>query len=206
VNLTVLKADPATTVTLSVAQDTQGMADKVKAMVDQVNSALTFITKNSAWNSTTKVGGPLTGSSMARSLAQRLTTAMIGTSTSTPSIAGIGVDRNGAVTFDQTKFLAAWAKDPASVQSALTAMGQQVSDLAKNASDPIDGLITSQVKSQQDVISSIGRQIDDFEVRMTLRQDSLQRQYAALETALGQMQSQSQWLAGQLASLPTNSQ
>ena len=38
---------------------------------------------------------------------------------------------------------------------------------------------------------------------MTLRQQTLQTQYAALETALGSLQSQSQWLTGQLASLPT---
>jgi len=38
---------------------------------------------------------------------------------------------------------------------------------------------------------------------MTLRQQSLQQIYTNLETALGQLQSQSQWLTGQLASLPS---
>ena len=49
-----------------------------------------------------------------------------------------------------------------------------------------------------------GQVLDDFEVLMTARQDSLTRQYAALETALGQLQSQSQWLSGQLAGLSAN--
>ncbi|GAA1256482.1 flagellar capping protein FliD [Oryzihumus leptocrescens] len=205
VDVTALKADPSTTVTLNVAQDTQGMADKVKAMVDQANSVLHFISSNSTWDPTKKTGGPLMSSSLARSLASQISSAVIGSSTATPSSAGIAVDKDGNITFDQTKFMAAWAKDPASVQSTLTAFGQQISDLAKQASDPIDGLITNQVKGQQQVISDITNQIADFEVLMTQRQDSLQRQYASLETALGQLQSQSQWLAGQLGSISANS-
>ncbi len=38
---------------------------------------------------------------------------------------------------------------------------------------------------------------------MTLRQQTLQTQYAAMETMLGTLKSQSDWLTGQLASLPT---
>ena len=37
-----------------------------------------------------------------------------------------------------------------------------------------------------------------------MRRSSLERTYAALEVALSRMNSQSSWLTGQLASLPTN--
>ena len=43
--------------------------------------------------------------------------------------------------------------------------------------------------------------IADWDDRFALRQSSLQRQFTALETALSQMNSQSSWLSGQLASL-----
>ena len=59
------------------------------------------------------------------------------------------------------------------------------------------------INGQQDEIKDVTQQISDFEDRMTLRQQSLQQIYTNLETALGQLQSQSQWLTGQLASLPS---
>ncbi|MGZ4653040.1 MAG: flagellar filament capping protein FliD [Oryzihumus sp.] len=204
VDVTALKADPSTTVTLGVALDTQGMSDKVKAMVDQANAVLGYISSNSTWDATKKVGGPLMSSSLARTLTDQITTAVIGTSSASPAVAGVSVQKDGTLAFDAQAFANAWAKDPASVQTTMTALGQQISDLATQASDPIDGLITGQVQSQQQTITDIGKQIDDFEVRMTARQDSLTRQYAALETALGQLQSQSQWLSGQLAGLSAN--
>ncbi|MGN6635730.1 MAG: flagellar filament capping protein FliD, partial [Oryzihumus sp.] len=204
VDVTALKADPATSVSLGVTLDTQGMSDKVKAMVDQANAILGYISTNSSWDATNKVGGPLMSSSLARTLTDQITTAVIGTSSASPAMAGVSVQKDGTLAFDAQAFASAWTKDPASVQATMTALGQQISDLATQASDPIDGLITSQVQSQQQTITDIGKQIDDFEVLMTARQDSLTRQYAALETALGQLQSQSQWLGGQLAGLSAN--
>jgi flagellar hook-associated protein 2 len=40
---------------------------------------------------------------------------------------------------------------------------------------------------------------------LALKQESLQRQFTALETALSQMNSQSNWLSGQLKSLSSGS-
>jgi flagellar hook-associated protein 2 len=77
--------------------------------------------------------------------------------------------------------------------------------VSKNASDPITGSITTRISNEQDSIRDYTKQIADFEDRMTLRQQTLQTQYAALETMLGKLQSQSQWLTGQLASLPSTS-
>ena len=87
----------------------------------------------------------------------------------------------------------------------MTAMSQQLADVAKNASDPTTGSITTRITNEQDSIRDYTKQIADFEDRMTLRQQTLQTQYAALETMLGTLQSQSQWLAGQLGSLPSTS-
>jgi flagellar hook-associated protein 2 len=84
-------------------------------------------------------------------------------------------------------------------------MSQQLASVAKQASDPTTGSITTRINNEQDSIRDYTKQIADFEDRMTLRQQTLQTQYAALETALGSLQSQSQWLTGQLASLPSTS-
>lgn len=44
-------------------------------------------------------------------------------------------------------------------------------------------------------------QIEAFEARLDLREATIRRQFTGLETALAQLQSQGQWLAGQLGSL-----
>ena len=142
---------------------------------------------------------------MARDLRQQVTDAVIGTSTSTPALSGVSVARDGTVSFDRAAFLAAYGKDPAAVTQTMTSMSQQLANVAKQASDPTTGSITTRINNEQDSIRDYTKQIADFEDRMTLRQQTLQTQYAALETALGSLQSQSQWLTGQLASLPTTS-
>ena len=205
VTITALKADPNTSVTVNVARDTGGMADKMASMVAQANAVLSFIASNSSYDATRKISGPLMGDSMGRDLTRRLTDAVIGSSSSTPAMSGVAVARDGSITFDRAAFLAAYAKDPAAVTATMTSMTQQLSDVASQASDPHTGSVTTRVTNEQDSIKGYSKQIAAFEDRMTLRQETLKRQYASLETMLGKLQSQSQWLAGQLASLPTYS-
>ena len=205
VTITALKADPATQVAVDVTSDSNGIADKMAALVGAANAALAFIDKQSAYDADSKTGGALMGDSMARDLRQQVTDAVIGTSANVPALSGVSVARDGTVSFDKAAFLAAYGKDPAAVATTMTAMSQQLADVAKNASDPISGSITTRISNEQDSIRDYTKQIADFEDRMTLRQQTLQTQYAALETMLGKLQSQSQWLAGQLSSLPTTS-
>ncbi len=58
------------------------------------------------------------------------------------------------------------------------------------------------IKSRQSAIRGWEDDIADWDVRLAARQTTLQRQYTALESALGKLQSQGNWLAGQIASLP----
>jgi flagellar hook-associated protein 2 len=204
VTITALKADPSTSVTVNVAGDTTGIADKMASMVAQANSVLSFIQLRSSYDTTTKSAGSLVGDSMGRDLTRRLTNAVIGTSSSTPALSGVAVSRDGKITFDRAAFLAAYAKDPAAVSSTMTTMAQTLSDEATKASDPHTGFVTARVTSEQDSIKGYAKQMVAFEDRMTLRQQTLQRQYASLETMLGKLQSQGAWLTGQLATLPNN--
>lgn len=203
VTIDALRADPSTPVTVTVTSDSGGMADKMAALVGAANSVLSYVDKQSAYDVTSKSGGPLVGDSMARDLRQRLSDSFIGSSSSTPALSGVAVQRDGSVGFDRDAFLAAYAKDPQAVIATMTAMSAQVSDVAKQAGDPTSGSITVRITNEQDSIRDYTSQISAFEDRMTLRQQTLKTQYAALETALGSLRSQSQWLAGQLANLPT---
>ncbi len=205
VTITAVKADPTTPTTVTVTEDSSGIADKMAALVSAANSVLSYVSSKGSYSADTKTAGPLVGNSMARDLTRRVTDAVIGTAARPPSLSGVEVTRDGAVTFDRDAFLAAYAKDPDGVTASLTAMAQNLADTAKAASDPRDGFITGQIDLENQRITDYTHQIADFEDRMTLRQQTLQRQYTSLETMLGTLQSQSQWLAGQIASLPTTS-
>jgi flagellar hook-associated protein 2 len=173
-------------------------------MVAQANAVLSFIGAKSTYDATSKIGGPLVGDSMGRDITGRLTDVVIGSSTSTPAMSGVSVARDGSITFDRAAFLAAYAKDPVAVTATMTSMSQQLSDVATQSSDPHIGYVTTRITGEQDSIRGYTKQIAAFEERMTLRQQTLQTQYAALETMLGKLKSQSDWLTGQLATLPNN--
>jgi flagellar hook-associated protein 2 len=205
VTISALTADPNTSVTINVAGDSNGVADKMAAIVTQANAVLSYIQSQSSYDATSKTGGPLVGDSMGRDLTQRLTDAVIGSSSKTPAMAGVSVARDGSITFDRTAFLAAYATDPGGVSSTMTQMSSDLVDVAKQASDPHTGFVTTRVTNEQDNIRGTTAQIADFEERMTLRQQTLTTQYAALETMLGTLKSLSDWLTGQLATLPTTS-
>jgi len=205
VTISALKADPNAPVTVSVATDTGGIADKMKALVDAANAVNAFVSSKSGYDATSKTSGPLAGLSMLRGLQQQIANAAMGSTTSTPSADGVMVQRDGTISFDRAKFLDAYAKNPSAVQATMTTMAQALYDQSKAAADPVSGYITAQIKSQQDAVTRYTADISDFEDRMTLKQQGLERQFAALETALGQMQSQGQWLSGQLGQLSSGS-
>ncbi|MDQ4007463.1 MAG: flagellar filament capping protein FliD [Actinomycetota bacterium] len=75
--------------------------------------------------------------------------------------------------------------------------------IAERASDSTVGTVTSAVKGRTSTIDSLEDAIAGWDVRLELRRQTLTRQYAALEVALGQLQNQSQWLAGQISGLPS---
>jgi flagellar hook-associated protein 2 len=79
-----------------------------------------------------------------------------------------------------------------------------VSDAATAASDKYTGSITTAITGKQSVVKDLNTQIDSWTDRLTMRRATLQTQYAALETSLSKLQSQSSWLAGQLSSMSSN--
>jgi len=63
------------------------------------------------------------------------------------------------------------------------------------------GLLQSLIQRRTDSISDLNDQVSAWDVRLDLRQKALERQFSNLEVAMGKMQEQSKWLAGQLATL-----
>ncbi len=112
-------------VTLSVATDSSGLADKMQALVDAANAALNEISKQTSYNAGTKTASPLLGDSTVRNLQQNIlgtVSTLLGNGTSTANL-GIQLTKSGTLTFDRNTFLDAFAADPVKVRQAVTSSG-----------------------------------------------------------------------------------
>jgi flagellar hook-associated protein 2 len=216
VSVTVSKRGSEATVT--VGNDSGGVAAKVQAFVDAANTALKEIRaqSSSAPGSTAVLKGDSTLTGLTGSILGSFATAVGSSSAAT---LGIQLTRDGSVTFTKETFLAALEKDPAKVQrllagapadtsagtAAVEGLAQRVQALATRASDATTGTLTSLAKGRDTLAEDIKDRIADWDTRLQMRRDMLTRQFSAMETALSSLKNQSSWLAGQLASLPGSS-
>lgn len=205
------------TTTVDVQADTQAMVGSVRTLVDNVNSTLAEIKSKTSYNVETKRGSVLTGDGMLRGLQGRLlsvfsTGYVAGGTTYSAADFGITVERGGTIKLDEAKLAAAYEKDPALVEGALggaSGLAGRLESSAEMATAPERGatdvgLITGAIRSRERQNGQMDANISNWDNRLELRERALIRQFTALERALGQAQSQGQWLAGQLAGLQAN--
>lgn len=207
VTLTLGKADPATAVTVEIATDTAGLAKQVGALTDAVNAALAEIDTLTRFDPVTKKGGLLVGDGLLRRLRTELLRAVtdpVAASTiGSPGSNGVSAQRDGTVKLDSARFLEAWTADPAAVQSLFTAVATRVGSTVERITDRTDGLVPGAIRSKESQVRGITERISSWDSRLALRELALRRQFTAMEKALGTAQQQGQWLAGQIAGLPS---
>ncbi|MGY1820349.1 flagellar filament capping protein FliD [Geodermatophilus sp. SYSU D00079] len=210
--ITVSKAGETSTV--SVARDTDSTAAKVQALVDAANNALQVVSDYTSKDSATAtLQGDRTLRDLAGSVLDIVSSGIGGKSAATY---GIQLTKDGSrLTFDKAAFSTALAADPAATRtffSATTGAGAtarpvglsaQLEALGKSASDTTTGSLTVLAKGSESVAKDLQERIADWDVRLALRKETLTRQFTAMETALGTLQNQSSWLAGQISSLPS---
>jgi flagellar hook-associated protein 2 len=194
VTLTATKEE--TGVSISVASDTGGMADKIKAMVDAANAAISEVTKQTKYDATTKKGAALAGDFMVRQISQGVLSAVSQGQADIGSLSKLGVqlEKDGTLSFKKDAFEASYAADPDKFQTAGIAMGKTFEALAKKQTENITNAITG----RKSLIDSMTAQIDNWDIRLEQRRTTLTKQYASLETAISKLKSQSSYLASQL--------
>lgn len=197
-------------VTVSTAVSTSSISSKVTNLVGSMNAVLAdlaFHTKAPATGTTASAtnGGLLAGEATFRDLSGSiLDTISASTGADAAVKAGLSVGRDGTVSFDSSKFDALFKSDPKTAQDVLTAFASAVQSAGKSASDSTSGSVTAFVTGSKSTATSLTDRIADWDVRLDAKQARLTAQYAALETALQKLKSQSDSLTSALAALSGN--
>ncbi len=200
-------------ISVTVGRDDAGIAGVAKSLVDGLNAIFTSVenqtkvstTTNSAGNTVT-TGGVFSGDSTVRDVDQRLlSAATMPVNGRSPSSIGISITKTGSIEYDAEKFATALKDDPAGTQAMVSEIASRVSTAASASSDKYTGQITMKITGQQSEVRVLGDQVEAWDRRLDTRRSTLERTYAALEVALSNLNSQSSWLSGQLASLNSGS-
>lgn len=211
VTLDLLKAEPGTTLSLSLAQDTASSSKAVKALVTAYNAVVDLVAKYGSYDPTTKSGGPLMGESSVRSAMQQIR-AVLGDNVgdgrySMLAQLGITSDKSGKLNVDASKLDAAFAADSAAI-SKLFSSTEGVATRLNTVLEGFvgdEGRVDSQTEQLQKRLKALDDQTASLDRRMALVEARYRKQFTALDTLLGQMQSTSSYLSQQLANLPGSS-
>ena len=223
VTLTVsaLTSGPVTIAVTEPAPDTASIATKIKAFVSAYNSAVELIEAKVGEESVREPKtleeankGSLFGDGALNSLLAGMRQTLsesglgeLGVTTGAPS-AGVTADSasvRGLLTFEETKLTALLREDPVGAKEAISGANGFVTDLeplVEAATKPGSG-ISERISAATNEASQLREQMTKLEERLTVREERLHAQFSAMEVALAKSKSEQEWLAGQLAGLPS---
>ena len=201
-------------VTVTVARDNAGVTKLASDLVSGVNGIFSYVAARTAVTSTTGTSGTSTkagifaSDSAVRSVNQSILSAAslpVGTPPQSPSEIGISITKTGTMEFDEKKFSAALAADPAGTAAKVQEIATRVAAAATTASDKYDGTLTKKITGQESEVRDLATRISDWDTRLESRKATLQRTYSGLEVALSNMKAQQSWLTAQLGGLSSGS-
>jgi len=228
-------------VTVTISRDTESIVEAVKQFVTTFNDVIGRIDDYDYYDVDTEQKGVLLGNATVanvRSALYRVATGRalnVETSFQYLTQAGIGINSDGELTFDEPAFREVYADDPQAIENLFAAyditssateeigegitvesdnitynslgFGNLFDRLLEELTDSIDGTMTRAEDAFQDQIDLLNSRIEDIDVRLEARRAQLTRKFAAMEMALARLQAQSNSLASitSLVSLSSSS-
>jgi flagellar hook-associated protein 2 len=213
---------PVTVTVGAPAPSTQNIQTAVQKFVTDYNSAITQIQTqlNQAPSSSDPTQGTLYNDSGLRqllsSMRQQMTQTLSGLSGSYDSMLQIGVSTGattgsgaistsalaGDLTLNSNALTTALTSDPTSVHQMMQSWSIKFSSLVDLEAGP-GGTLSTRVQTDNSRSSFLATQIQNLTEANQVKQNQLVKEFAAMEAALSQNQSTSNWLTSQLNSLPT---
>lgn len=201
VTLNLASADPAKTVSLTVARDTDAITKKVNDFISAYNKLAGTV------SSLHQKGGTLEADNSATSVLYQLQNVfnepakISGNDFNYLAQVGISFKKDGTLSLDSTTFAKALETNSNKVVSLFTdtdrGFAHRLYDTASSMLNS-DGLVDSRIKGLNSRIKSLDSNIDRENVRLDNVETRLRRQYANLDSLLGTMKNTSSYLTSQL--------
>jgi flagellar hook-associated protein 2 len=206
VTLDLKAVDTVNPVTVTVTTDAEETSKKVKEFVDAYNKVVDFVSTQNQLGEDGAAKNPLFGDSTLRSIRSSLRS-VVGGSVATGNSAitllanaGITSDRDGKLTFNQSKFEEKLGEDEQAVASLFSAtdvgIAAKLSAQLESYTSSVDGIIKTRQDGFDRMIKDAQRRIDQGEQRLTRFQQNLEQRYANLETQIARLQGQGSALSG----------
>lgn len=189
---------PTTTVRVDVTRDGASMKGLVQNVVKAYNAIAAFL--DGQRTAQTSGTANVSRDAMVRSLQTQLRSTLLaehGTGTLTRlAEAGLGFDRNGKLTLNETAFDAAIAADPTAVQTLFAGSGAAAGafdDLASvlDSYTQAGGFVSTTRTRLTDQMRNITSRIDSLEDRLARRRLQLQAEFTQADTIISSLNKQS---------------
>ena len=190
---------------IQVTQDTEGTKTKLQEFVDAYNKIVDVVNKELTYSGTTKDGSSLFGDSTLRQLQRTLgsnisTNYTNGTGQTSLGILGIEMDNTGKLSIDSTKLDNTLSTDPRAIDNIFAGDGgndgvaKVLQDMVETYTQSSTGLLSSKTESLNSRIKVFDTQIERIQQSAAALGEQLNRQFAALEQAMSQLNSQQSYL------------
>ncbi len=203
------------TATIGVAADSAPLKEKIKSFVESYNAIQDLIAAQYASDASGRPGGRLAGDPTLRLVQNQLRDAIGASATANggafSNLTDIGItrDKTGKLMLDDGELDAKLASSAKDVQALLRGdtteanfgVADTIFNLAQNLSDEVTGTVQSAINGYQTTIQGIDKSIANQQDRLELLRASLQKQFAAVDAAIGQLNSQGTALGSIIQSL-----
>lgn len=209
VTISLKKADPLKTETLSIGLDKDATKKKVEAFIKAYNSLAETMTSLSKYDDKTKQGGPLLGDATLRGvqnqIRQTLSNKVQGATVfSTLAEIGIKTNKSGSLELDSKKFESVMTSNfdaVAKLFSSENGLATRFDGLLKNYL-AFDGALTARVDGANKQIDDIAEQRVKLNARLAGIEVRYRKQFTAMDALLGQLTATGSYLTDQLKNLP----
>ncbi len=203
------------TATISVAKDTGKAAKAVQDFVNQYNSVMDFMDSKSGYDAETEEGGILQGDGTVMRLQMRLRELVTSKVKETGdyqtlSSVGIEIDRDGVMSLDSAKLTEALETNPEETMNLFQAesgtegydgMAVRMDSYLDQVLQSNTGLIPRRLDLYDNQIEGLNEDIADVQRRVEMTRQRYVEQFAAMEEAISEMQSQQNWMQSQLQNM-----
>ncbi len=211
VTLDLLNAEIGTTTSISISKDDSAIARNLRSFIDGYNDVVSFVTAQSTFGDGD--GGVLGGDSGLNSIKRHLQDMLTSYTDNNGSFSalsqlGLETQKDGTITLNTDTLDAAIAQDIDSVVSLLAGeeggtggLATSFNNYLESLTDSTNGLLAGRTESITSNISRIDDRIEQSELRLAKREETLRSKFNAMELLVSVMNAESDFLTQQLASI-----